>query len=106
MIFLGAGVGLKPSDIYDMELWEFNAYIKGYKEVFYKEQMNLMKQAYYTGMFGNSNNKKPKSLEHYLDQVEKNFRKGEYKEKPVDVNLSKSIYEKIQKMKEKEMMKQ
>ena len=84
-----------------MEFWEFNLYVKGYKEVFYNEQMNLMKQSYYTGMFSKDTKNRPKSLEYYLNQIEKQFRKDEYKNKPVDTDLSKSIHKRIQELKKK-----
>lgn len=86
-----------------MELWEFNLYCKGYKEVFFNEQMNLMKLAYNTGAFSRESKKKPKSLETYLNEIDKKFHGNKYKNVPVDKELSRSIYEKIQKLKEKEM---
>ena len=34
-----------------MELWEFNLYLKGYRESIYIKQIDLMTLAYNTGMF-------------------------------------------------------
>lgn len=85
-----------------MELWEFNLYCKGYQEVFYNEQMNLMKLAYNTGMFSRESKQRPKPLETYLNKIDKHFHKNDYKNVKVDVEKSKNIYEKIQKLKEVE----
>lgn len=99
---LGASVGLKPKDIYEMELWEFNLYCKGYNEVYYNEQMNIMKLAYTTGMFSRESKHKPKPLETYLNKIDKQFHKDRYKDIPVDRNKSKKIEERINKLKEVE----
>lgn len=85
-----------------MELWEFNLYQKGYKEVYFNEQMNIMKLAYNTGAFSRESKKKPKPLETYLNEIDKKFHGNKYKNVPVDKKLSMSIYEKIQKLKEVE----
>ena len=86
-----------------MELWEFNFYCKGYRETFYNEQMNLMKLSYQTGMFSRESKQKPKPLEYYLKDIEKQFHGDKYKDVPVDKELSRSIHDKIQKLKEKEL---
>ena len=62
-----------------------------------------MKLAYNTGAFSRESKKKPKSLETYLNEIDKKFHGNKYKDVPVDRELSRSIYEKIQKLKEKEM---
>ncbi len=100
----GAEVGLKPNEIYDMEYWEFNFYMKGYREKLYHDDINIMKLAYNTGMLSRESKKKPKSLEHYLNEIDKAYHKGMYKDVPVDKEKSKSIYKKIQELKEKEVM--
>lgn len=97
---LGATVGLKPSDIYDMEYWEFMLYIKGYQDVYFNEQMNLMKLAYNSGMFSRETKSKPKSLHYYLSKIERAFNKNNYSDVPVDVEEAKRIHDKIQKLKE------
>ena len=56
-----------------MEYWEFNFYLKGYRERFYNEQVNIMKLAYNTGMLSRESKRKPKSLESYLDKIDKQF---------------------------------
>ena len=85
-----------------MELWEFNLYCKGYKEVYFNEQMNIMKLAYNTGAFSRESKRKPKSLESYLNEIDKKFHGNKYKDVPVDTKLSKSIHDKIQKLREVE----
>ena len=87
-----------------MEYWEFNFYLKGYRERFYNEQVNIMKLAYNTGMLSRESKRKPKSLESYLDKIDKQFHGTKYKDVPVDTKKSREIYEKIQKLKEKEMV--
>ena len=87
-----------------MEYWEFNFYLKGYKENFYNEQVNLMKLAYNTGMLSRESKHKPKSLEHYLDKIDRQFHGNKYKDIPVDVEKSRKIYEEIERLKEKEMV--
>lgn len=62
-----------------------------------------MKLAYNTGAFSRESKRKPKSLETYLNEIDKKFHGNKYKDVPVDKELSRSIYEKIQKLKEKEM---
>ena len=82
-----------------MELWEFNLYFKGYKEVYFNEQMNIMKLAYYTGNFAQPSKKKPKPLEKYLNDIDKRFHKTKV-DTPVDRKKSMEIYNTIQKLKE------
>lgn len=82
-----------------MEYWEFTAYVEGYKDRAFIQQSNIMRLAYYTGMFSNSNYTKPKSLEYYLDQLEIYYSKDKYKNEPVNVEKSKEIYETIQRLK-------
>lgn len=100
---LGASVGLKPKDIYDMELWEFNFYVKGYKDVFFNEQMNIMKLAYNSGMFSRESKSKPKPLGYYLNKIEKSFYKNEYKNVKVDKEKSMEIYRTIERLKKERM---
>ena len=100
----GAEVGLKPKDIYDMEYWEFNFYLKGYRERLYHEEVQLMKQSYNTGMLSRESKRKPKSLEYYINQIDREFHKVDYRNTPVDTQKSRKIYEEITKLKQKEMM--
>ena len=87
-----------------MEYWEFNFYLKGYRERFYNEQVNIMKLAYNTGMLSRESKRKPKSLESYLDKIDKKYHGNRYRDVPVDKEKSRKIYEEIQKLKEKEMV--
>ena len=87
-----------------MEYWEFNFYLKGYRERFYNEQVNIMKLAYNTGMLSRESKRKPKSLESYLDKIDKQFHGNKYKNVPVDTKTSRELYEKLQKSHEKEMV--
>lgn len=59
-----------------------------------------MKLAYITGMFSRESKNKPKPLEMYLNKIDKQFHGNKYKDVPVDKNLSMSIHDKIQKLKE------
>ena len=99
-IVLGASVGLSPTQVYELEYWELLLYTEGYREKLYNEQCNVIKTAYYTGMFSRESKQKPKSLSYYLDQLDKQFHKKEV-DKPVDVDLSRSIHDKIQQLKRK-----
>ncbi len=79
-----------------MELWEFNAYLKGYNEnVLYLQEIMMTKQAYYTGMF--SGFRKPKSLSYYLHEIDKSF--GKIKKEAVDIKKAKDIYKTIERLK-------
>ena len=79
-------------------------YLKGYRESIYLKQVDLMTLAYNTGMLSRESKRKPKSLESYLDKIDKQFHGNKYKNVPVDTKKSREIYEKIQKLKEKEMV--
>lgn len=57
-----------------------------------------MKTAYYTGMFSKETKQKPKSLEYYLNEIDKQFHPQNF-DRPVDVELSMSIHDKIQALK-------
>lgn len=98
---LGASVGLTPTDIRQMHLWEFNNYVIGYKMVIKREQENIVTLAYQTAGFMNSKNK-PKPLKHYLDKIRNAFL-GRPNNNTVDVEKSKEIQATIDRlMKEKE----
>ena len=83
-----------------MEYWEFILYLKGHREVLYTEQVNLMTLAYNTGMLSRESKHKPKSLEHYLDKIDKKFHGKEYRNAPVDRNKSMEIAKQIEKLRE------
>ena len=61
-----------------MTFSDFNLYCKGYKEVLYSRQVDLMALAYNSGMFSHESKHKPKSLEHYINQIDKQFHKHDY----------------------------
>lgn len=61
-------MGLKPNEIKDLHLWEFNQYVLAYQEKIKEKEKNIIKMAYYTASFNRS--KKSKSLEHYLDKID------------------------------------
>lgn len=52
-----------------MELWEFNAFLEGYKYRIKEKEKTIIKVAYYTAAFNNS--KKTKKLSSYLDAIDK-----------------------------------
>lgn len=84
-----------------MTTHEFDLYYQGYKDYYYMDELNRMSTAYYTGMFGNSNSRKIKSLEYYLNQIHKKYRAEHYRDKPVDVEKSRNIAERIEQLKRK-----
>lgn len=61
--------GLKPSEIKDIHLWEFNQYIKAYQEKIREREKSIIKIAYYGAYFNNS--KKSKSLKYYMKEIDK-----------------------------------
>ena len=79
-------------------------YLKGYRESIYLKQVDLMTLAYNTGMLSRESKHKPKSLESYLDKIDKKYHGNRYRDVPVDTEKSRKIYEEIQKLKEKEMV--
>lgn len=48
---------MKPNDIYSMELWEYNAYIKGYELKQKASTVSSILTGYYCAYFLNSNKK-------------------------------------------------
>ena len=68
IITLGASEGLTPKEIYDMELWEFNLYIKGRAKAYKNKIKDIITNAYYISSF--VWNQKPKSLSYYLEKLE------------------------------------
>lgn len=62
-------VGLKPSELKEMYLWEFNQYVKAYQQKIKEKEKNIIKIAYYTAYFNNS--KKTKSLNYYIKEIDK-----------------------------------
>lgn len=92
MIRTGAAFGLKPNDIMDMEYWEFNNYIIGYKAVLKREQEYIVTLAYQTAGFTNSK-RKVKPLKHYLEKISSAFNKKSNDK--VDMKKAKQVEETI-----------
>ena len=89
---------MKPSDIYDMHLWEFNNYMLGYNQKLLRDQEYIVSVAYQTAAFNNSK-KKPKRLDYYIQRI-RNSAKNKDND-IVDVEKSKYIERRIQELKEK-----
>ena len=83
-----------------MHFWELQNYIKGYNEIIYRNEEDMVKLAYQTAAFMNSK-KKPKSLEYYIKKIRNSRQKFIYKKDKVDVDKSRSIEKIIQELKEK-----
>lgn len=95
---------MKPSDIMDMHLWEFNNYIIGYRKKIRREQENIVTLAHTTASFVNSS-KRLKPLQKYLEKIAKNFEKKPTNKNKVDVekaNQIESIIARLKKLKEGE----
>ena len=60
---------MKPSELKEMNLWEFNQYVVAYQERLKEKEKNILKLAYYTAFFNNS--KKAKSLKYYIKEIDK-----------------------------------
>lgn len=58
-----------------------------------------MTLAYNTGMLSRESKRKPKSLEYFLDKIDKHFHGNKYKNVPVDTKKSREILEQIEKRK-------
>lgn len=75
-------VGLTLTEIYAMELWELNLYIKAKADIEIKEYKRDITLAYNIGAFTSNMHpmvsKKPKELSYYLDNIDN---KTKYKTK-------------------------
>lgn len=67
---MGASVELTPNEILDMELWQFNNYIKGYEQRMINKQKQEISLAWHTAVFNNQ--KKIKPLKTYLEKIQPN----------------------------------
>lgn len=83
----------------EMEYWQFNNYLVGYREILKREQQNIVSLAYQMASFNNSK-KKPKPLKYYLDKIANSFNMNRKKE-TVNVDESKRIEKIIQELKKK-----
>lgn len=59
---------MKPVDIYEMELWEYNSYILGYTEGQRQSVSNSILNGYYTAYYL-SNSKRKKSPQELISQM-------------------------------------
>lgn len=82
-----------------MELWEFATFLEGYEDVYYQRDVDIIKLSYYTGMFAQPQKKKPKSLDRYINEIKKARNKDVENDKPVDVEKSRKIMDRIQELK-------
>lgn len=60
---------MKPNELKEMHLWEFNQYVKAYQEKIKEREKSIIKIAYYSAYFNNS--KKSKSLNYYMKEIDK-----------------------------------
>jgi len=54
---VGATCGLKPCEIYELELWEFNAYVTAVQEQHIRNQSQAILTGYYTAYYMNGGKK-------------------------------------------------
>lgn len=85
-------MGLKPNEIKDLHLWEFNQYVLAYQEKIKEKEKNIIKMAYYTASFNRS--KKSKSLEHYLKEIDKSTITNKHRDNK-KLDFAKKMHEKI-----------
>lgn len=91
-------MGLKPTEVYELELWEFNRYIIGYRSQLKRDEANIIKTAYNTAAFTNSK-RKPKPLSYYLGKIFSNSNDLSDQERKKRVEWAKEIDKKINKIK-------
>lgn len=83
---------MKPNEIKDLHLWEFNQYVLAYQEKIKEKEKNIIKMAYYTASFNRS--KKSKSLEHYLKEIDKSTVTNKRRDNK-KLDFAKKMHEKI-----------
>ena len=83
---------MKPNEIKDLHLWEFNQYVLAYQEKIKEKEKNIIKMAYYTASFNRS--KKSKSLEHYLKEIDKSTVANKHRDNK-KLDFAKKMHEKI-----------
>lgn len=87
-------MGLKPNEIKQLHLWEFNQYVLAYQEKIKEKEKNIIKVAYYMAYFNNT--KKTKSLNYYLKEID-NTTKTNKKRDNTKLDFARKMYEKINK---------
>lgn len=73
---------MKPNEVLDMELWQFNNYVKGYQERIKEQQKRDISLAWHMARFNNQ--KKIKPLQKYLDEIDKANNKGLSKQQQLE----------------------
>ena len=87
-------IGLKPTEIKQLHLWEFNQYVLAYQEKIKEKEKNIIKIAYYMAYFNNT--KKTKSLNYYLKEIDKTIKTNKKRDDD-KLNFARKMYEKINK---------
>ena len=82
-------MGLKPNEIKQLHLWEFNQYVLAYQEKIKEKEKNIIKVAYYMAYF--NNNKKTKSLNYYLKEID-NTTKTNKKRDNTKLDFARKMY--------------
>lgn len=57
MVRSGAAVGLKPHEIWEMRLWEYNAYMLAQEEAGKRDTVNAIMTGYYAAYYTNGGRK-------------------------------------------------
>lgn len=87
-------IGLKPTEIKQLHLWEFNQYVLAYQEKIKEKEKDIIKIAYYMAYFNNA--KKTKSLNYYLKEIDKTIKTNKKRDDD-KLNFARKMYEKINK---------
>lgn len=82
-------MGLTPCEVYELELWEFNLIVDGYNQQIIEKEKNIIKQAYYTASFSNA--KKVKSLEYYLNNIDRAINMTDKSEEKKKIEFAKRM---------------
>ncbi len=83
---------MKPAEIKELHLWEFNQYALAYQEKIKEKEKDIIKTAYFTAYFSNS--KKPKSLNHYIKEIDNSNKKAK-KRDDEKLKFAQEMFEKI-----------
>ena len=95
--------GLFPQDIYNMEMWEFLAFIRGRTELEYQEQKRALIWSHRLAIWSRSmDTKPPKPVKKYIRDLDVAYGKIIVSTEPVDVDKSNDILKNIERLKRKE----
>lgn len=87
MFQLGYQIGLKPNEVLDLSLDQFQACVEGYLDRTFDMQILGVQSGYWAGYWGNPNRKKAKSLKYILESMVKTRKRKTSTVKPdVDVD--------------------